>query len=86
MAGGSPMTPGLLHAGVLLVAFATLATMHVTLAVGLLRRSPWWRGPVALLVPPLAPWWGWQAKMRLRSTLWVLAAAIYLAALVEALR
>jgi hypothetical protein len=79
--GWSPMTPGGVHVGILLVAFATLVTMHLTLAAGLLRRAPWWRAPLALVVAPLAPWWGWGAKMRVRSTLWVAAAVIYVAAL-----
>jgi hypothetical protein len=81
-----PMTRDALHAGVLLAAFALLVTMHVTLAIGLLRRSPWWRAPVGFVVPPLAVWWGWQAKMRVRSALWGVAAVVYGAALVGAFR
>jgi hypothetical protein len=66
---------------VLVVAFAALLTAHLTLAVGLVRRAPRWRGLVALLVAPLAPWWGWQAHMRVRGTLWIAAAAAYATAL-----
>jgi len=65
----------------LVVAFATLLTTHVTLAVGLGRRAPRWHALVALLVAPLAPWWGWQAKMRFRALLWMTAAAVYTVAL-----
>ena len=52
---------------------------HVTLVIGLLRREPWWHGLVAFLVPPLAPYWGYEAKLRGRVTLWVATLAIYLA-------
>jgi hypothetical protein len=61
----------------LVVAFATLVTVHITLAFGLARRPPRWRGFLALVVAPLAPWWGWQARMRVRGALWVAAAAMY---------
>jgi hypothetical protein len=81
-----PMTRDALHAGVLLAAFALLVTMHVTLAIGLLRRPPRWRVPVGLIVPPLAAWWGWREKMRVRSALWAIAAVVYGAALVGAFR
>jgi hypothetical protein len=79
------MTRDAVHIAVLLTAFATLVTMHVTLAIGLLRRSPWWRAVVGFVVPPLAPWWGWHEKMRIRSTLWGVAAVLYGAALARAL-
>jgi len=70
----------------LVVAFATLLTVHVTLAFGLARRPPRWRGLAALVVPPLAPWWGWQARMRVRGVLWIAAAAAYGIALGFSLR
>jgi hypothetical protein len=73
-----------IHAGVLLLAFATLVTMHVTLTIGLLGRPPRWRAPVGLLIAPLAPWWGWQEKMRLRSALWVGSALVYVVAFIAA--
>ena len=52
---------------------------HVTLVIGLLRRDPWWHGLLALVVPPLAPYWGYEAKLRGRVTLWVVTLAVYLA-------
>lgn len=61
----------------LVLAFATLLTAHVTLAIGLGRRAPRWRAPVALFAAPLAPWWGWRGKMRVRSILWIVAAGAY---------
>jgi len=62
---------------VLVVAFAVLVTVHVTLAFGLLRRRPRWRGVVALFVAPLAPVWGWRERMRVRGVLWIAAAVVY---------
>jgi hypothetical protein len=63
--------------GVLLVAFAVLSTAHVTLAIGLARRHPRFRGLLALIIPPLAPWWGWRARMPVRSASWIVAAVAY---------
>jgi hypothetical protein len=62
---------------VLVLAFATLVTVHVTLAIALARRVPRWRGLVALVIVPLAPWWAWQERMRIRGVLWVVAAVVY---------
>lgn len=70
----------------LLVAFATLVTAHVTLAIGLARRPPRWRAPVAFVIPPLAPWWGWRERMRVRGAIWIVAAVTYLVALLVARR
>ena len=70
---------------VLVAAFAALLTAHVTLAVGLIRRAPRWHALVAFIVAPLAPWWGWQAHMRIRGALWVAAAAVYAVALTVSL-
>jgi hypothetical protein len=52
---------------------------HVTLVIGLLRRDPWWHGLVGLVVPPLAAYWGYEAKLRGRVTLWLTTLAVYLA-------
>lgn len=61
----------------LVVSFAALVTAHVALAFGLTLARPRWRGPVALLVPPLAPYWGMEAGMKRRAALWVTALVIY---------
>ncbi len=63
--------------GALVVAFAAWITAHLTLAIGLARRSPWWRSPVAFVVAPLAPLWGWAAGMRVRSAVWLVAVVSY---------
>jgi hypothetical protein len=72
-----PTAVSLVVLGVLIVAFATLVTAHVTLAIGIARREPRWRGLVALVVVPLAPWWGWHERMRARGVVWIVAAVVY---------
>jgi hypothetical protein len=62
--------------GAMLLAFATGITAHGTLVVGLLGRAPRWRGLLALVVPPLAPYWGWTG-LRGRSVVWLAAAVGY---------
>jgi hypothetical protein len=62
---------------VLVVAFAALVTAHVGIATGLARRRPRWRALVVLVVVPLAPWWAMRARMRLRGTMWIVAAVAY---------
>jgi hypothetical protein len=63
--------------GLLVISFAGLLTMHILLTTGLARRKPRWRAIVALFFPPLAPWWGWQERMRVRGILWIAAALLY---------
>jgi hypothetical protein len=62
---------------VLVVAFATLVCAHATLTIGLARRRPRWHALVAFVVAPLAPWWGWLARMHVRGVLWVTSALAY---------
>jgi hypothetical protein len=57
--------------------FGLLVTVHVALVAGLFFRKPHWRGLIALLVPPFAPYWGWEQRMRLRAALWLLALSTY---------
>jgi hypothetical protein len=65
---------------VVLVAFASLVTVHVTLALGLSLRRPRWRALVAFVVPPFAPFWGFRERMWVRSAVWVVAAVTYVIA------
>ena len=65
--------------GLLSVTVGLHLVAHVTLVIGLLRRDPWWYGLVALVVLPLAPYWGYEAKLRGRVTLWLTTLAVYLA-------
>lgn len=68
----------------LIAAFALLVTVHLALATRLVLREPRWRGLVALLVPPLAPYWGMEAGMKKLATLWVVALSIYVVARIGA--
>jgi hypothetical protein len=64
---------------------AMLAGAHVAIAVGLARgglgragtHGDVARALMALLVPPLAPWWAWQAGLRARTIVWGVALALY---------
>ena len=68
----------------LVLGFASLVTLHVTLAVRLFARSPRWRGPVALLVPPLGLLWAYRAGWTRSAALWVIALLVYIVALIAA--
>ncbi|MGA7123854.1 MAG: hypothetical protein WBY94_27375 [Polyangiaceae bacterium] len=61
----------------LAAALVAFAFAHIALVVGLARRRLWWRAVLALAVPPLAPWWGWNAGMRRRTVAWVTSLALY---------
>ena len=71
--------------GLLVLAFAVVVTTHVALVAGLAGRAPRWRALVALVVPPLAPYWGWNG-LRRRSVLWIAGAVVYLVLRVVASR
>jgi hypothetical protein len=68
----------------LVLSFAVLVTAHVTLAFGLALRRPRWRGLVSLVVPPLAPYWGYTSGLRLRTLVWAAGLGAYLGALLTA--
>ncbi|MCC6551994.1 MAG: hypothetical protein IT372_03095 [Polyangiaceae bacterium] len=66
---------------ILILAFATLVTVHVALAWRLaLRARPRWRGLVALVVPPLAPIYGLREGFRRSSALWLISVIVYVLA------
>lgn len=65
----------------LVLAFATWVTVHVALAARLVLRSqPRWRGLLALVVPPLAPMYGFRQGWRRMSTLWLVFLIVYVLA------
>jgi hypothetical protein len=69
----------------LVLSFATLVTVHVALAGRLvLRGRPRWRGVVALVLPPLAPIYGFREGLRRTSTLWLASVIAYAIALLVA--
>jgi len=59
------------------VAFATLVTVHIVIAVRLLLHKPRYRGVIVLVVLPLAPWWAHAAKWRRLSALWLISVILY---------
>ncbi len=65
----------------LVTLFATAFTTHVAIVAGLARRSPRWRAAAAFVVPPLAPFWAFSERMRVRAVLWCASLAVYLVAL-----
>jgi hypothetical protein len=70
----------------LVLAFATLLTAHVTLALAIARSGYRRRAVAAFLIAPLAPYWGWREGMRARGVLWMAAAISYVGALWLAMR
>jgi len=66
-------------AGGLVLAFATLVTAHVMLVAALGAPPRRWHALVALVAPPLAPFWGWRRGLRARAGVWVAAAFAYVA-------
>jgi hypothetical protein len=63
--------------GGLLLAFATLVTVHVAIVFGLWQRYPRWHAAVALVVPPLAPYWALRGGMVLRGGIWIGSVILY---------
>jgi hypothetical protein len=70
----------------IVISFAVFVTAHVTLAFGLTVRKPAWRGPVSLLLVPMAPYWGYLEGLRARTYLWAFGLGSYLTALYVAYR
>lgn len=67
----------LLGIALLSAAFGLLVTAHVRLVIGLFARGFPFRALLALLVPPLAPYWGNENGMRTWSALWVTSGVLY---------
>jgi hypothetical protein len=65
-------------------ALGLLVTAHVALVAALFWLKPRWRAPLALLVPPFAPYFGWQEKRYVWSSLWLISGIAYIASRVAA--
>ena len=66
--------------GITLALFlAAFLAAHLALVLGLARSRAFRRAVVALLVPPLAPVWGWEAGLRRTTWAWGAALALYAA-------
>jgi hypothetical protein len=70
------MRDAVVLSGVLL-AFATLVTVHLAIVLGLVSREPRWRAIVAFFVPPLAPYWAFRGGMVVRACIWIGSVALY---------
>jgi hypothetical protein len=67
---------------VLIASFGAFVTIHVALSFALVFfHRPRWKGALALVVPPLAPWWGRAAGRWRLSGAWVFVLVLYFAAL-----
>lgn len=70
------MKDGILVGG-LVLAFATLVTVHVAIVLGLAFRDPRWRALAAFFVPPLAPYWALRGGMAVRGAIWIGSVVLY---------
>lgn len=66
---------------ILVIASAAHVTVHVALLFGLFRRGPALRALAALLLPPLAPFWGYEVGLKKRSAAWLVSLVVYVVAL-----
>ncbi len=56
----------------LLVSFATLVATHAAIVGRLLWSArSWYRGLVAVAVPPMGLWWAWQNRWRRSCLIWL---------------
>jgi hypothetical protein len=63
--------------GLLSCGFGLLVCAHLALVLGQFQRRPRYRAFVALVVPPLAPYFGFQDGRRGWSVTWVGALVMY---------
>jgi len=64
----------------IVVSFATFVTAHAALIYGLFQRRPAWQAALALPLVPLAAYYGYKERLRVRTALWLAAALAYVAA------
>ena len=68
----------------LVLSLATMITVHVAITYGLAFRTPRWRALVGLFVPPLALYWAWLEKLKIRVFIVAGALVLYIVAAVVA--
>jgi hypothetical protein len=66
---------------VIVASFAALVTVHLTIVFGLFRKPPRWRAVVALVAPPLAPYFALRDGQRFRGAAFIGLFAVYVVAL-----
>lgn len=64
----------------LVLAFALFVTAHVAITYGLAFRHPRWRAVVGFFFPPVAAYWAWRERMRIRAAIWAVALVLYVIA------
>lgn len=69
---------------VILVLFASFCTIHVWLCAAILRRSAF-QAFLALVLLPLAPYFGLSLGLRRAPTAWIVSGSLYALCLVLAL-
>lgn len=72
------MTRDEIVASALVLSFAAFVTTHLAMVSRLAAHRPRWRALVALVVPPLAPYWSARLRRHAHTGLWVLTALSYL--------
>jgi drug/metabolite transporter (DMT)-like permease len=55
----------------LLLGLLVHAGSHVALVAALFRTPPIYMGVVSLVLPPLAPYYGWRRGLKRRALLWL---------------
>lgn len=70
--------------GALILAFAAMLTVHVTITYGLAFRPPRWRALVGFFMAPLGLYWAWREGMKVRAVIMVAALVLYIVANVVA--
>jgi hypothetical protein len=66
-----------LAAAVLIGSLAAWGVLHVQIALRLLFARPRWRGLVALVFPPIAPYWAARSGDRARAVAWTASLLIW---------
>jgi len=64
----------------LVLAFALFVTSHVAITYGLAFRPPRWRAAAGFFFPPVAAYWAWRERMRVRAGIWAVALVLYVIA------
>ena len=64
----------------LVVAFAALVTVHLAIVAALAKRLHVGVAFLALVVPPLAPYWAARNRMMTLAGVWILLGAVYVVA------
>lgn len=64
----------------LIAGFALLVCAHVATLFGLAKKRELVPATVGLVFPPAAPYWAFARGMRLRGALWIVAAVVYVVA------